>query len=247
MTPRKLGKKPARHDPRTLRLANYVEVHLPLAPSSVDYVSKVGAWPMYRNDEIGDCTCAAAAHQIQAWTQYGRSHEIGLSDGAVLQAYERVGGYVPGDPSTDMGAVELDVLKYWRTHGIGGHKIGAFASVHPRSEAYVKDAIYLFGGLYVGVSLPMSAQGQAVWEVPAGGPFDDGEPGSWGGHAVPILGYDERGLTCITWGAALRMTWDFLSVYCDESYAIFSTDFIRGNKAPNGFNIQQLIADLAKL
>jgi hypothetical protein len=50
----------------------------------------------------------------------------------------------------------------------------------------IATAIWLFGGAYIGVELPISAQNQDVWDV-ADGP--DAEPGSWGGHAVYLVGY----------------------------------------------------------
>ena len=56
----KLGKSTARHDPRTLLLASYVSHTLPTPPPAFDLTSKVKAWGMMDNDQIGDCTCAAA-------------------------------------------------------------------------------------------------------------------------------------------------------------------------------------------
>ncbi|HEX4786746.1 MAG TPA: hypothetical protein VH350_20570, partial [Candidatus Sulfotelmatobacter sp.] len=65
----KLGKGVARHDPRTLLLASYVTTALPAPPASADLTAKVGAsWGMMDNDQIGDCTCAAAGHLIMEWT-----------------------------------------------------------------------------------------------------------------------------------------------------------------------------------
>jgi len=61
----KLGKKPARHDPRTLQMANYLA--LPAFPASRDWTNKAKpAWGMMLNDQLGDCTCAAIGHIIQA-------------------------------------------------------------------------------------------------------------------------------------------------------------------------------------
>ena len=52
----------------------------------------------------------------------------------------------------------------------------------------------------------------------------------------------------VTWGALQVMTWSFWEAYCDEAYAILSADYINGQKqAPQGFNLQQLQADLADL
>src|SRR4051812_26356624 len=64
-----LGRVEARHDPRTLRLASYLDdaVLLPEIPETFDLVPQVGSWPMYGNDALGDCTLATVGHMIQAW------------------------------------------------------------------------------------------------------------------------------------------------------------------------------------
>ena len=81
-----------------------------------------------------------------------------------------------------------------------------------------------------------------VWDVVQG---EDGEAGSWGGHAINIIGYDIDGLTCVTWGATKRMTWAFWAAYVDEAYAIISSDFLnQTGQTPGGFDLQMLQADL---
>jgi hypothetical protein len=61
----------------------------------------------------------------------------------------------------------------------------------------------------------------------------------------PCVGYDPRGLTVVTWGALLRMTWQFWEAYTDESYAIISNDYLtNAKKTPSGFDMAQLQADL---
>ena len=246
----KLGKLAPRHDPRTLRLAHYFTDALPAAPPSKDWAAegKVVAWPMMLNDSLGDCTCAAAGHMIEAWTANGNPALAAFvpADADILDAYKAVSGYDPADPTTDTGAVELDVLRYWRRVGIAGHEIGAFASIRPANTAHVKAAVHLFGGVYIGLALPLAAQTQDVWDFACPGP--DAVGGSWGGHAVNIVAYDADGLTCITWGDTKRMTWAFWRAYCDEAYALISTDFLRGDgKTPDGFDLAALNADLAAL
>ena len=109
----------------------------------------------------------------------------------------------------------------------------------------------IFGNCYVGLMMPLSAQTQSIWSVPPGGPVGHGAPGSWGGHAVPVVAYDPEGLTVVTWGALKRMTWGFWAAYCDEAYAILSPDYLeqKGGKSvvPAGFDLQQLQEDLADL
>jgi hypothetical protein len=240
----KLGKKPAQHDPRTLQMANYLR--LPDVPAARDWTSKVSpSWGMMLNDELGDCTCAALGHIIQAWTSNEGPKELTLPDAAILKAYEAVGHYKPGQPNTDQGAVELDVLKYARKTGVGGVKFDAFVALEPRNHQHIQAAVDLFGGSYIGLALPTSAQKQQVWSVPPGGPSGVGAPGSWGGHAVVVEAYDAHGLTCITWGAKKRMTWSFWDAYCDEAYAILCEIWAPEKKvSPSGFDMAALEADL---
>ncbi len=184
---------------------------------------------------------------IEQWTTYAGAPRV-LDDTAIIAAYSAISGYRPGNPSTDHGANELDVLKYWRKKGIGGDKIVGFVALEPGNHNHIKDAVSIFANCYIGVALPLSAQGQAVWSVPPGGATGTGAPGSWGGHAVPVVAYDDRLLTVVTWGKLLQMTWQFWDTYCDESYAVLSRDWVDKTKgtAPNGFNWKQLEVDLSE-
>lgn len=239
----KLGKFPARVDPRTLELARYVEVGvLPAPPPALDLSAAVPDWPMYGNDRIGDCTTAAAAHMIEAWTAAASGRSLEVEESAVVSAFDAVKIV---DPATrEEGAVELDVLKLWRGTGIGGHRIGAFAAVAIGDRELVRTGAELFGGLYIGLQLPLRAQEQTVWDWT--GRLDGPDaPGSWGGHAVDVVGYDAVSLTVVTWGALQRLTWSFWERYCDEAYCIVSSDFLADGRSPDGFDLETLEHDLA--
>jgi len=245
----KLGKLPPVADRLVPMLSAYVSLSLPSPPARLDRCKGVAQWPMYDNDKIGDCTVAGAAHLIEVWDDWtdGASDRPLPTDAAVLAAYEKVSGYRPGQPGTDNGARLVDVLQFWRSTGIDGHKIDAWAGLERGSRAEVEDAIWLFGGAYVGLELPVSAQRQIVWSVPSGS-GDAGVPGSWGGHCVPIVGYDHRGLTCVTWGALKRMTWGFYARYCDEAYAVLSAgDWTKNGETRDKVDIDMLKKDLAEL
>lgn len=253
----KLGKGPRKFDPRTLRLSKYLTA-VPPPPDQAGYITEVPDFPLYLNDILGDCTIAAAGHMIEQWTRYAGNPFVPTDDD-IVNAYSAITGY-DGNPWTDRGAVMLDVLKYWRKHGIAGHKIAAFAAVDPTNITEIKQAVALFGNCYIGIGLPIAAQtpitgdnGNPCWSMPPTGVTGDGTPYSWGGHCVNIAGYGtdsngNAGSEVVTWGQIFDMTWGFAGTYMDEAFAVLSTDWIAADgKAPSGFDITQLRADLAAL
>jgi hypothetical protein len=233
----KLGKLAPKHDVRTLRFGRYSGA-LPPAPPNCDYSLKVPSWSMLGNDQYGDCTFAGAAHLSQCWAD-NAGRPFVPDDRAVVAEYLSFTG------GEDTGCVELDVLKRWRVDGIVGHKIGAFAALDHGEREHLMQATYLFGGTYLGVAMPLSAQDQAIWDVPPQGPIGRGSPGSWGGHCVVVVAYNPTGPIIVTWGQLVQMTWEFFDTYVDEAYAILAQDFLSdANVAPNGFDLAALAADL---
>jgi len=239
----KLGRKAIKTDTRTLMLSKYLTPKLPAPPPKADWTKGVTQWGMMLNDTLGDCTIAGAAHAVQVW-----SAETGtmatVPDSIVQSYYEKWDGYVPGDPSTDRGGVELDVLADWRKHGLNGHKLLAFAGASMKNLVEIRQAIALFGGVYIGLALPITAQNQDVWDVVKNGGAH-AEKGSWGGHCVFVPKYDAKSLTCITWGQPKTMTLAFWKKYCDEAYALLGKNWLDSKGSPGGFNKKQLEADLA--
>jgi hypothetical protein len=246
----KLGKKPVRFDDRTLHFGTYLTSELPPPPASKDYTKKVTPpWPMMGNDAYGDCTCAAAGHMIQEW-RANTGHEEVLPVSAILKVYDH---FSPNNP--DGGANMLDVLKYWRTTGIGSDRISAFVQLEPKNDMQVRDAINLFGNCYIGVALPDFAVVPGSnflttpWVVPSKGAVGNAAPNPQNGHCIPAVAYDERNLYVVTWGALKSMSWQFYDAYLEESYAVLSDDWI-GKKvgvSPSGFDMTALNRDLAAI
>ena len=243
----KLGKLAPKHDARTLQFDKYLQpAALPKIPASKDWSGKVPQWLMLANDNLGCCTISGACHMIMDWSANANT-EIVPTDSDVIKAYSAVSGYNPATGENDNGAVELDVLNYWRKTGIAQHKIFAYAALQPRNHSHIKAAVYLFGGVYIGLALPLSAQNQDIWDIPAGGFAGDGRPNSWGGHAVNVCSYDDNYITVVTWGALKKMSWSFASHYMDEAYAVLSNDFINNGVAPNAIDWSALQADLKSI
>lgn len=223
----KLGKGPAKKDIRTIRLARVLHRGLPAPLPEVDLTCGIKEWGLMKNDELGDCTIAGLGHGIQVWTA-NTTGEVTLPDETIVDYYSKFDGYVPGNEATDQGGIELDVLNKFRQQGIAGHELIAYADPDPMDLYHVKQALSLFGGLYIGVALPMTAQDQAIWDVVGGDLYSDpaSRPGSWGGHAVFVPAYTPQGPICITWGRLQPMTWKFWISYVDEVHALLAKDWL---------------------
>jgi hypothetical protein len=238
----KLGRKAIKTDTRTLALADYLTPALPPPPLAADWSKGIASWGMMLNDNLGDCTIAAAGHAVQVWT----ANTIGMvtvPDPTIESYYEKWDGYVPGDPNTDTGGIALEVLNDWKKNGFDGHTLMAFADPRFSNVTQIRQSIALFGGVYIGLSMPLTAQTQEVWDVvPNGGA--KARKGSWGGHCVFVPKYDEKGFTCITWGQRKTMTLAFWKKYCDEAHTLLGQDWLTAKGSPAGFDRTQLESDL---
>lgn len=237
----KLGALPAipEKQARSLKLAHYLDLSqlTEFIPPEFDWFQGV---PDYVdiNDRLGDCVVAAEAKHERSWTQNATGTACTVRDADILDVYMKGAGYNPNNPATDRGWDLLSALSYWQRIGIAGLKIGAYAAINPRHHMMVRAATYLFGGIYIALELPTSAQSEDVWSSTSD------TPGSWGGHCVTIQAILNDQPVCRTWGYAQPMTWDFLDRYCSEAYAIISPDYLNGGKTVAGLDIAALNGDL---
>jgi hypothetical protein len=244
----RLGKKPAVYDARTLQFAKYAET-LPVIPAEVNYISKAASWPMYGNDTLGDCVAAAAGHMVEQWTLY--ADKGFLPSLAEVIAFYEYSGYKPGDPSTDQGWDLLAALKVWRSTGIGAHKIAAFVQLKTGDWNELRQSIALFGNAYLGFSLPDAVVPEApgadwttipwVW-TPGMAPDQNN------GHCVPAMACSTTWADFVSWAAKMGFNQEFYENASDEAYAVVTQDWIEADgKAPSGFDLAQLTADLAAI
>jgi hypothetical protein len=244
----KLGKHPARFEKNMPLFGKYLTSQLPASPAQVNWQSKVSNWPMMGNDTLGDCTCAAAGHMVESWTADTGASPVIIPDAIVEAFYNHF-----SHGNADAGANMIDVLKYWHTAGLGSHKIAAFAQLEPKNQNQAMDSVYLFGSCYIGLALPDFAVApntnflNTPWVVPPQGPVGDAAPNQNNGHCVPAVGYDQRNLYVVTWGALKSMSWQFYQTYMDEAFAVLSPDFLTGQKSPTGFDLASLQQDLKQL
>ena len=140
------------------------------------------------------------------------------------------------------------MLEYRRKTGIidaaqKRHKIGAFVKLEPKNLTHVYQAMYLFQVVGIGIEFPGSAMEQfnegKPWSVVPGAQIE-------GGHYVCCVAkraeHRHRHL-----GRLQQMTVEFFEKYCDEAWAYISTEDLQQEKDPEGFNLEQLKEDLAKL
>ncbi len=253
----KLGKRPRRDERRLRSLWRYMGATapggpaLPPVPANCERGGAVASWPMLDNDTIGDCTIAAVGHAVQLWTAVAERMRV-MSNAEALAGYEAF-GYRPGEPSSDRGVNAVDVLTRWNGAGLacGGaaDMLSGFCTIDPAEQDEVRAGVAWLGVVYAGIELPIAAQQMDLWDAPAAAAALVGnyEPGSWGGHAVPIVGYGPGGVTCVTWGALKQITWRFWAAYASEAYGLLSRDFVTGGGRAASVDWGQLEADMAGL
>jgi hypothetical protein len=213
-------------------------------PASVDFCSEVTSWPMSLNDTLRDCTIAAANHTQMAWNQFAHGSNTPWTDDQVLAAYEAIGGYVPGDPSTDNGCVMQDVLQYWKTEGIAGDKILAYGAIRNWTGPARIQCLYTFGSIYTGINCPQSAETE----------YDDNQPWIYvpdspdeGGHCIDLQAEIDSppgappGMRVVSWGRAIPTSAGFYMNYTEEAWVIVTQDFIEvDGKNPDGIDLQAM-------
>jgi hypothetical protein len=234
----KLPPHPEDTHPR-VHLCNHLTPGQP--PAVVDWASRVLSWPMYLNNRLGDCTCAALGHALEAWSTYALGTTLAIPDSDVLDLYERVSGYDPQTGTNDNGAVEQDVLEEVRKNGIGGHRILAYAQVDHKNFSEMKQALDMFGTVYLGFQVPQSAEdqfGQGLpWTVVPGSPVV-------GGHAIDLQKWDTQYMYPVTWGKLQPMDETFWMTYGDEAWVIITEDWLNGQgKNPLGLDLESLLSE----
>lgn len=251
MTPLRTGKKPATRDPRDLHLEGYLLSPQTIkVPANFGHQALIHDWGMLGNDTVGDCVLAGACHETMLLTAESGKPAAAFTPKEALAAYGAVTGYTPTDPDSDRGTDVRNALTWRRTHGLADahgrlHKIAAFAQINTRrSLTQLRAAAYVFGAVGIGVEFPTSAMAQfnagQPWTVVESSPIDDG-------HYIPLVGFHDGWYLAVTWGQIVKVAPAFITRYCDEAWAIFSTELLHGGKSPEGFNTAQLRADVAKV
>ena len=238
------------------RLRNYLRASLPAPPTSCDYspAALKALAQMYGNNTLGDCVIAGGYHIVGVET--GNAGDMFIATQAqIIKDYSAIGGYVPGDPSTDNGCDEDTATNWWEAHGFAdGTKLLGAVSVDPANTTEVMQGLDLFENCMFGVNLPdawvnpMPSKSGFVWDVA-------GDPDPENGHCFigcgyNIKGYTKQGILIATWGMTGLITWAAVAKYCAASAGgqllllLTPDQLAKGQtKAPNGVAWTDLISD----
>lgn len=239
--PFKLGKKAAKRSLKSLPLSNYLHMGSVAYPPVCAWERGI-EWGMLGNNSVGDCTCADVLHHrmLQSSVAHAGS-PLSFSTAEALSMYSSITGYNPADPSTDQGAVMLDVQNYMKANA----PIQGFVTLDAGNLAQIQAALYLFGGVDLGFNVPAY-----IMNVAPGGSWSDtgGDKTIEGGHAVLACGYGRSGFRVVSWGTTYTANWDFWSQYVDEAYAWVSLDWIKASGvSPTGLDLAGLLQDLTQV
>ncbi len=173
---------------------------------------------------------------------------------SVLDLYSEACGYVPGNPATDKGGVEVDVLTYQAQRGFEATAqtpwVGLWANLEVGDLNLLRTVMARLGVGYLGVNLAVADQ-QAVggvWDTQTPASAGDSTPGSWGGHAVCIWSYrgtaDTDLVEIVTWGTLQLATWRWVRSRMDEAHALVHPQMLAPGLDWAGIDRDRLVADV---
>jgi hypothetical protein len=162
-----------------------------------------------------------------------------------------VGGYVPGDASTDNGCVMQDVLADQQANGMTDtsgklHQVAGYAALgNPADLDLLGQVLDVFGSAYTGINVQQQMETE----------FSAQEPWTWdpgaqsiGGHCVCLqrrLGSGSAPLEYVTWGVLQPATTGFQAGAVEEVWAVVTQDWLQANGTTvEGLDLTQLLADM---
>jgi hypothetical protein len=236
-------------------------------PASYDWRTPAAAPAlagMHKNDVEGCCVIAYFANLRPTLTAAAGQSVIVVPDSDVDFYYGKIGGYVPGDPSTDQGCDEQTAIDYVTNTGfVDGVKLAGSVQVDGSNWQEVCLANYLFGNIMTGIGgpdewfSPMPTPG-SVWDVA-------GRANPANGHCTYGLGYcvavgptlapppsGRETLLAQTWGMGVYYTKEALAAYAvpsagGELHANLDPDILMAaiQTAPTGIAWSDLLTDLS--
>lgn len=230
---RRLGRLPLKTTRKALQFSDFFKfVEMPKATNYWTRKAAV-AKRTFGNDYYGDCTRAKQAYAITRMERLEQKRTVSIDDQEVIRVYLDMTQRLYG--GGDTGAYEDDALNQWRNpettiRDTAGkpYTIDAYLRINALNPSEVKAGLALSGahGIAVCFNLPVIFDGKDVWDVPEGQPLTgEWTPGSWGGHSMWMIEYDETKDAFYTvddtWGHGPRkVTARAVAAYMDEAHLV---------------------------
>lgn len=245
----RLGRLPSKADTRALHFSRFLSARAPSTPPpATNFWRRRSPFAprTFGNLQMGNCTIAkqAVAHLRMERIEQRRTTTI--LDAEPIRVYMEMSEELYG--GGDNGAYETDALDRWRRQDktFKDYKgraltIDAYTRLNPYDHDEVRTALALAGahGLAVCFNLPLAwayLNPPARWDIPEGQPPLVGPwmPGSWGGHSMWAVDYDEDDLIVAhTWDQPdQRVSWKACAAYMDEVHLVIdSVNWWKAHKA----------------
>lgn len=242
----KYGCLPAQFPGALKDLTYYAAGPLPTAPPSVApptpptaVADASGPWGILGNDRYGDCGVAGLQHGFEA--DASATHES-LAWPTDQQATEYYLHYTGGQ---DSGVVLSAYLNYVRQNKYYNNSVALFAPAQVNNIPVLQTGIYLYDFLYTGIAVTDVMEqefgnGQAWDSAGASGTIV-------GGHCVPLIGYDDQYLYCITWGRVQPITYPAWHSIASEAWAVLTGELLARHGDGRGINVSALRQDLSRI
>jgi hypothetical protein len=195
---------------------------------------------MLGNSTAGDCGVASLEHTFMADAAITYETETQASQQQALDYYFKYTG------GQDSGVVLSQYLAYVRKTGYYKNTVHAYAPVAVHDVPTLQNCVHIYGAAYTGITVTAAMQtafsNHQPWttEVVNDGPII-------GGHAVPIVSYDDQFLNVITWAGVQQITYPAWHSISSEAWAVITGEFVAHTGDGRGVDLAALNADLDKL
>jgi hypothetical protein len=247
---RRLGKLPAKADPRDLHLRRFL-VPKKALPARTNFWPRRATFPLrtFGNLLYGCCTIASQAVMQMRMERLETRRTPSITDEAVIEVYKSMSERLYG--GGDNGAYELDALRNWRDPELTftdtkgrALTIDAFLRIEHTDMLAIREALVTAKahGIKVCFNLPWAFSNIVPpdpWDIPEGQALTgDWMPGSWGGHALGAYDFDTKGVWIEhTWNLPRQLvTWRAFAAYCDEAYVVIDSFDTWRNKSPKALD-----------
>lgn len=230
----RLGKLPAKSSRKALHFGDLVKAKaVDVLPKATNFWRKRKPFPLrtFGNTEFGNCTRAKQAVAAMRMERLETKRTPEITDEEVIRVYREMSDRLYG--GGDNGAYETDALSCWRNpeytfRDTKGNPltIEAYLRVNHTDVNEIKRALWLQPShqLAVCFNLPLAwskIRPPQIWDIPVGQPLiGEWMPGSWGGHSMDAVDWDEKGLwVAHTWGIPNQLiSWNAVAGFCDETH-----------------------------